>query len=331
MKKTIIYGIGARYNYYFAHNRQYVNLLRDMEIIGIADGNKENTSKKIHIGKREYIVKNRDELKQITYDSLLITSKKYYEDIKAELVSDGHNSDKFDLLENAISNRVYHTEFFNGREGVEIGGPSGIFANIYDCCSSCDGINFSKDTVWWQASEDSVYTFGNMKLGKIYIADAVDMRSISNERYDFLLSSNNLEHIANPLRALKEFYRVMKCGGYLLIAVPIKTYTFDHNREFTTFEHILEDYDNNVTEMDLSHLDEIIEKHDYDLDPECGGRETFIERSQMNSENRCLHHHVFDESCLREMFAYIGIEVIDFNEFEKCYVIVGKKPEEIFL
>ncbi len=79
------------------------------------------------------------------------------------------------------------------------------------------------------------------------------MSIIDKNSYDFLLSSNNLEHIANPLRALKEFYRILKPGGILLITVPVKEKNFDHNRQYTSFEHILLDYIKNTQEDDLTH------------------------------------------------------------------------------
>ena len=130
-----------------------------------------------------------------------------------------------------------------------------------------------------------------------------------DKKYDFVLSSNNLEHIANPLKALKEFSRIVKPDGTILVLVPEKTETFDHNRDYTTFEHLLEDYKSDTGEDDLSHLPDIIEKHDYSLDPECGGKQKFIERAKKNLENRCLHHHVFEEETLRKSYKFAGIKV----------------------
>lgn len=109
-----------------------------------------------------------------------------------------------------------------------------------------------------------------------------------------------------------------------MIVVPRKEKTFDHNRDCVTFEHLLEDFQRDIGEEDLTHLPEIIEKHDYDLDPLCGGRENFIKRSQKNMENRCLHHHVFDELSLRKALEFAGFEVIDFGFYGANWYIVGK-------
>lgn len=107
--------------------------------------------------------------------------------------------------------------------------------------------------------------------------------------------------------------------------VPIKEKTFDHNRECTAFEHLMEDYNSNIGEDDLTHLPEIIAKHDYGMDVLCGGKEQFIERAKKNVENRCLHHHVFEETCLRKAFEFVGLEVIAFREVMNNWLIMGQK------
>lgn len=113
--------------------------------------------------------------------------------------------------------------------------------------------------------------------------------------------------------------------SYALILVPMKEKCFDHNREYTTFEHILEDYRNDVTEDDLSHLPEIMEKHDYSMDAACGGKEKFMERAMKNMENKCLHHHVFEENCLKKAFEFAGLRVTGFSSILDNWLIFGEK------
>ena len=174
-------------------------------------------------------------------------------------------------------------------------------------------------------NNNNSYTYNKITLGKIFIADAVDMSCINNNSYDFVMSSNNLEHIANPLKALREFKRVLKNGGLIIILVPMKEKCFDHRREFTSFEHLLEDYNNDTQETDLTHLPEILELHDYELDPPCGGKENFKKRSALNYENRCLHHHVFSKECLQKIFNWLELEIINITEARNNYMITGKK------
>lgn len=58
--------------------------------------------------------------------------------------------------------------------------------------------------------------------------------------------------------------------------------------------------------------------------PACGGKESFIKRSENNFSNRCLHQHVFDEECLKQMFGYIGVHVIEFAVIGSNFIILGK-------
>ncbi len=218
-----------------------------------------------------------------------------------------------------------YNEMFASKVCLEIGGPSALFSPIYLKCKFCDGVNFSANTVWWKKGSSEKYTYSFLTLGDLYIADAVKIDCLHDASYDFVMSSNNLEHIANPIKALKEMTRVLKSGGSIVILVPDKQYTFDHRREYTSFEHMLEDYENDTPETDLTHLPEILELHDLSMDLPAGDIENFRKRSELNYENRCLHQHVFSEDSLKRIFEYLGIEVINCCKCFQNYMIAGKK------
>ncbi len=208
-------------------------------------------------------------------------------------------------------------KYVKGKKGLEIGGPSDIFSEnkyipIYQLASQVDGVNFSTNTIWENTiHEGNTYRYEiNKKAGYQYIADGADLSIITNEQYDFVLSSHNLEHIANPIKALNEWLRVLKPKGLLLAILPDKRFTFDHKRPTTTFEHIMEDYHNNTLEDDLTHLDEILELHDLDRDPGVIDRGLFPARCRDNFNNRCLHQHVFDMELLRQIFDYLGLKIV---------------------
>ena len=69
----------------------------------------------------------------------------------------------------------------------------------------------------------------NHHPGKQYILEATELYEINSNTYDFLLSSHMLEHTANPIKALKEWKRIIKDKGYLILIVPHKDGTFDDN------------------------------------------------------------------------------------------------------
>ncbi len=50
--------------------------------------------------------------------------------------------------------------------------------------------------------------------------DAQYLNGLENEEFDFVYSSHTLEHMPNPAEALKNWYRVLKKGGYLIIYIP---------------------------------------------------------------------------------------------------------------
>lgn len=50
--------------------------------------------------------------------------------------------------------------------------------------------------------------------------DAQYLESISDEKLDFVHSSHCLEHLIDPYCSLKNWLRVLKRGGYLVITVP---------------------------------------------------------------------------------------------------------------
>jgi ubiquinone/menaquinone biosynthesis C-methylase UbiE len=157
------------------------------------------------------------------------------------------------------------------------------------------------------------------------VADATDLSQIPSGSYDFLLSSNCLEHVANPLKAMAEWTRVVKPGGTLLLILPNQKANFDHRRPVTLFQHLLEDYRGKMGEDDLTHLDEILQLHDLSMDPPAGNRDAFHKRCLDNLHNRTLHHHVFDAGLMRQLFEHAGLDVIAEQQTPTDFIALGTK------
>jgi SAM-dependent methyltransferase len=64
---------------------------------------------------------------------------------------------------------------------------------------------------------------------------------------DFVIMSHVLEHLANPIKAIQEAFRVLAVGGRLLVIVPDRDFTFDSHRALTPFEHLWDDFRSGVT------------------------------------------------------------------------------------
>lgn len=237
---------------------------------------------------------------------------------------------KYSLTRKRISDFSTIKQLFMNQSGLEVGGPSRIFRDggvlpLYRNVKHLDGCNFSNNTIWEGAIENGMkYEYYKYCRGTQYILEASDLSPIPDSSYDFVLSSNCLEHVANPMKALKEWIRVVKDGGLLLLALPNKEFCFDHQRPLTEFNHILSDLHNDVSEDDLTHLDEILSLHDLSMDRHAGSLEQFKERSLKNFENRALHQHVFDATVLVEMFTHFHLEVLKV-ETGSDIIILGRK------
>jgi SAM-dependent methyltransferase len=219
-----------------------------------------------------------------------------------------------------------------GKRGLEIGGPSQIFSAgnlfpLYPYIARLDSCNFAPETVW---TAESTRTNASYEVpecqGDHYIAEAAELTSLPQGAYDFVLTSHVLEHVANPLRALQRWMEMLTDEGLALVIVPYRVGTFDHQRPFTEFQHLVEDYRNCTGEDDLTHLEEILALHDLSKDPGAGSRDHFEQRSRNNFQFRCLHHHVFSPDTLAKMFEFAGIELLDMMIYKDFHLIAfGQK------
>jgi len=208
----------------------------------------------------------------------------------------------------------------SGKRGLEIGGPSAVFTQeqqngyipaIYEFAATIDNCNFASVTTWSHGEYGRTFKYHpNFEPGMQYIDDATGLTSIADNTYDFLLASHILEHVANPLRALEEFRRVLKPKGAILVILPNQLYTFDHRRPLTTMAHLEEDWLAHRGEDDMTHLDEILTLHDLSMDPLAGTPQALRERSLRNAENRCLHQHVFSLEVMEKAFRKAGLRPV---------------------
>jgi SAM-dependent methyltransferase len=72
--------------------------------------------------------------------------------------------------------------------------------------------------------------------------DAQLMQGVPDESYHFVYSSHTLEHVRDPVETLANWWRILKPGGYLIVAVPDEdmyeqgvwppTFNTDHKHTF---------------------------------------------------------------------------------------------------
>lgn len=109
-----------------------------------------------------------------------------------------------------------------------------------------------------------------------------------------------------------EMKRILMNNGFIILIAPHKETTFDRKRPITSLEHLINDFNANLQEGDLSHLDmnEIITYYDYTLDSGISGKEEFIKRTMQNLTNRALHQHVFITETVIQLFDYCNLKII---------------------
>jgi ubiquinone/menaquinone biosynthesis C-methylase UbiE len=66
------------------------------------------------------------------------------------------------------------------------------------------------------------------------------MIPVPDESEDFIISSHVIEHFPDPIKALKEWYRIIKPGGYIFIIAPHKERTFDKDKKRTTLQELIQ-------------------------------------------------------------------------------------------
>lgn len=219
-----------------------------------------------------------------------------------------------------------------GKKGLEVGGPSDTLRDmgIYDAAASVDNVNFAAKTVFtdrvFEDASEFKDTQGRVR-GKQFIREAADLK-FPDGSYDFVISSHALEHAANPLKCLVEWNRVIKPGGTLLMLLPWGPGTFDKFRPTVNMAHLLSDFEKDVAEDDLTHLDEIIRLHDYATGLGPSTREEFAERSRRNPENRGMHQHVFDLGTLVQMAEWAGFKVIQAELFQNINELIYAVKED---
>jgi len=190
--------------------------------------------------------------------------------------------------------------FAHGARGLEIGGPSGKFRRghlvpLYDEVASLDNVNFAGATLWEHGLRDGgEFTPVGRRLGTQYLREAAHLNGLEDSAYDLVLSSHTLEHLANPLPALREWRRVCREGGHLVLVLPHRDGTFDRRRPVTALSHLLDDERRDITEGDTTHVQQILTLHDLRRDPYAGTRQAFEQTVSDNVHTRAMHHHVFD-------------------------------------
>lgn len=122
--------------------------------------------------------------------------------------------------------------YLDGLSGIEIGGamfnPFGL---------NTLNVDYTDDYNSIFKAEEIKYCDAYMKVDIVASGDDLPFK---DNTLDFVLSSHVIEHFYDPIRAMEEWFRVVKPGGFVYIIAPHKERTFDRDRPRTTLEELIE-------------------------------------------------------------------------------------------
>jgi SAM-dependent methyltransferase len=190
-------------------------------------------------------------------------------------------------------------------EGIEIGAlhqpaslPSGARVRFCDVLSK----------------QDSAHLFPELNPNDLVDVDVIvdldrsGLGQFSDDSCDFAILNHVIEHLANPVAAIAELFRVVRSGGKVVLSAPDKDYTFDRPREITPFSHVLTDYRAGTTEICDEHYLDFL----YAVKPDARDENAAQIRSHLESLRRRREHaHVWDSAAfsdfLEQSFALLEI------------------------
>jgi predicted SAM-dependent methyltransferase len=120
------------------------------------------------------------------------------------------------------------------------------------------------------------------------IDDGERLTTLPNNSQDFIVANHMLEHCMNPIQTLQTFLSKVKPGGIVYAAIPDKRFSFDKDRQLTTFNHLMDDYHNKN-----DHFQHYIEWSQL-VDKKQGEQEIMNHAKHLLQMQYSIHFHVWD-------------------------------------
>jgi SAM-dependent methyltransferase len=138
--------------------------------------------------------------------------------------------------------KLFHS-YLEGLKGVEIGGAAHNDFKV-------DVMNVDR-----YAEMDTVYKDAERQLwGRAKPVDIIARGHelpLDDDSFDFVLASHVIEHIPDPIAALKEWARVAR--RYIVLVVPHRDRTFDRDRPLTPLSELIERHESGFTSEEDRH------------------------------------------------------------------------------
>jgi len=127
--------------------------------------------------------------------------------------------------------------------GVEIGGSAHNSFNL----PNCKNVDYTDDM-------STIFKLKEIELcGEAMPVDIIscgDDLLIADESIDYVITSHVIEHFYDPIKAINEWRRVIKKGGFIFIICPHKDRTFDKDRDCTSLQELIDRHKENYIPFD---------------------------------------------------------------------------------
>lgn len=153
--------------------------------------------------------------------------------------------------------------------------------------------------------------------------DGERLTTIPDESQDFVIANHFLEHCEDPIATVTNFFRVMRPGGVLYMAVPDMRYTFDKNRPITPLEHLIDDHRNGPELSRRGHFIEFA-RLVHGCDTEDGVQDL---ADHYIRHNYSIHFHVWTQREMLELLLWLrnrigfDVEAAVKNGFEFIFIL----------
>jgi len=132
--------------------------------------------------------------------------------------------------------------------GIEFGAGSGPLAVPIQC-----KVRYADFLPEHELRKRAYLTQGTDFVRIDYVTRLETLEGLEDGSLDFVIACHVIEHLRNPLQALERVHRKLKPGGQFVLVVPDKRLTFDKDRDLTSIEHLVLDYERALPERDILH------------------------------------------------------------------------------
>ena len=244
-KRIIVYGLGKE----FEHQRKILE--NEFQIVGYSDKNVYQVN--------NYIVP--ENIKTHDFDYIYITSNKYKEEIKQYLTNLLGDSSKLISREEVFGEFRHHYESWVIEKLKQI--PQGQIlldagAGEMKYAKYCKHLKYIAQDFGEYDPNQCVY---GLKLEDKWDTSRVNIKCdiieipLENGSVDAILCTEVFEHLKNPVLAIKEFSRLLRVGGVLILTAPFCSLThmapFYYSNGFSRFwyQDNLKDYGFEIKEI----------------------------------------------------------------------------------